>query len=86
MIITTMLSTEELLNAFHQHTTTGTCTINQQNPSEDLAKQSRSMAVYTPTYAEDLIIMKMAATAYKTNAKALKTSNSVSKELLATLR
>ncbi len=43
-------------------------------------------SLYTPSYAEDIISMKMASAAYKANAKMIKASSEMTKELMETLR
>jgi hypothetical protein len=43
-------------------------------------------SLYTPSYAEDIISMKMASAAYKANAKMIKASSEMTQELLETLR
>lgn len=42
--------------------------------------------LYTPSYAEDVVTMKLASAAYKANAKILKASADLSRELIDTLR
>jgi hypothetical protein len=42
--------------------------------------------LYTPSYAEDIVAMKMASAAYKANAKMLKASSNLSRELIDSLR
>ena len=42
--------------------------------------------LYTPSYAEDIVTMKLASAAYKANAKMLKTSSDLSRELIDSLR
>jgi hypothetical protein len=54
--------------------------------SEALPMGGNGAALYTPSYAEDIVAMKMASAAYKANAKMLKASSEMSKELIETLR
>ncbi len=54
--------------------------------SDALLVGSSGAALYTPSYAEDVVAMKMATAAYKANAKMLKASSDMSKELIETLR
>jgi hypothetical protein len=54
--------------------------------SEALPMGGNGAALYTPSYAEDIVAMKMASAAYKANAKMLKASSDMSKELIETLR
>jgi hypothetical protein len=54
--------------------------------SDALPMGGNGAALYTPSYAEDIVAMKMASAAYKANAKMLKASSEMSKELIATLR
>jgi hypothetical protein len=54
--------------------------------SDALPMGSNGAALYTPSYAEDIVAMKMASAAYKANAKMLKASSEMSKELIETLR
>jgi hypothetical protein len=54
--------------------------------SDALPMGASGSALYTPSYAEDVVAMKMATAAYKANAKMLKASSDMSKELMATLR
>jgi hypothetical protein len=54
--------------------------------SEALPIGSSGAALYVPSYAEDIVAMKMASAAYKANAKMLKASSDMSKELIETLR
>jgi hypothetical protein len=54
--------------------------------SEALPMGGNGSALYTPSYAEDIVAMKMASAAYKANAKMLKASSEMSKELIETLR
>jgi hypothetical protein len=54
--------------------------------SDALPTSASGAALYTPSYAEDVVAMKMATAAYKANAKMLKASSDMSKELIETLR
>jgi hypothetical protein len=54
--------------------------------SEALPTSTSGAALYTPSYAEDIVSMKMASAAYKANARMLKASSDITKELIETLR
>jgi hypothetical protein len=54
--------------------------------SEALPFEGSGNALYTPSYAEDVVAMKMASAAYKANAKMLKATSDLSKELMDSLR
>jgi hypothetical protein len=56
------------------------------SPNDLSEAPSPGTSLYTPSYAEDIISMKMASAAYKANAKMIKASNEMTQELLETLR
>jgi hypothetical protein len=56
------------------------------SPNDLSAAPLPGASLYTPSYAEDIVSMKMASAAYKANAKMIKASSDMTKELLETLR
>ncbi len=64
----------------------GSRTLSSADLSDSLPITASGSALYTPSYAEDIVAMKMASAAYKANARMLKASSDMSKELIETLR
>jgi hypothetical protein len=59
------------------------------SPSDLTERQPLSLsgnAIYTPSYAEDVVSMKMATAAYKAKAKMIRASSDMAQELIDSLR
>jgi hypothetical protein len=79
----------DLLAGSSNRDETSSGTSRSRSPSDlsaALPMTTSGAALYTPSYAEDIVSMKMASAAYKANAKMLKASNDMTKELIETLR